>query len=95
MAIKNCILLYFFLYICKKYVEMRILSLDAFKSMVSSNNEFKNSLISKNDIIDWDNGTMVIYSENINKYLEKYACKDADDLIDTLWYSYGVFVKII
>ena len=86
---------YFFLYICKKYVEMGILSLDAFKSMVSSNNEFKNSLISKNDIIDWDNGTMVIYSENINKYLEKYACKDADDLIDTLWYSYGVFVKII
>ena len=83
------------LYICKKYVEMGILSLDAFKSMLSSNNEFKNSLISKNDIIDWDNGTMVIYSENINKYLEKYACKDTDDLIDTLWYSYGVFVKII
>ena len=74
---------------------MGILTLDAFKSMVSSNNEFKNSLISKNDIIDWDNGTMVIYSENINKYLEKYACKDADDLIDALWYSYGVFVKII
>ena len=95
MAIKNCILLYFFLYICKKYVEMGILSLDAFKSMLSSNNEFKNSLISKNDIIDWDNGTMVIYSENINKYLEQYACEDADDLIDTLWYSYGVFVKII
>lgn len=95
MAIKNCLLLYFFLYICKKYVEMGILSLDAFKSMLSSNNEFKNSLISKNDIIDWDNGTMVIYSENINKYLEKYACKDADDLIDTLWYSYGMFVKII
>ena len=74
---------------------MRILSLDAFKSMVSSNNEFKNSLISKNDIIDWDNGTMVIYSENINKYLEKYACKNAEDLVDTLWYSYGMFVKII
>lgn len=94
MAIKNWILLYF-LYICKKYVEMGILSLDAFKSMVSSNNEFKNSLISKNDIIDWDNGTMVIYSENINKYLEKYACKNAEDLVDTLWYSYGMFVKII
>lgn len=74
---------------------MGILSLDAFKSMLSSNNEFKNSLISKNDIIDWDNGTMVIYSENINKYLEKYACKNAEDLVDTLWYSYGMFVKII
>lgn len=83
------------MYICKKYVEMETLTLDDFKNMVSSNNEFKNSLVSKNDIIDWDNGTMVIHSENINKYLEQYACKDADDLIDTLWYSYGMFVKII
>ena len=74
---------------------METLSLDAFKSMVSSSNEFKNSIIGKNDIIDWDNGTMMIYSENINKYLEQYACKDAKDLIDTLWYSYGMFVKII
>ena len=74
---------------------METLSLDAFKSMLSSNNDFKNSLIGKSDIIDWDNGTMMIYNENINKYLEKYACKDANDLIDTLWYSYGMVVKII
>lgn len=74
---------------------METLSLDAFKSMLSSNNDFKNSLIGKNDIIDWDNGTMMIYNENINKYLEQYACKDANDLIDTLWYSYGMVVKII
>lgn len=74
---------------------METLSLDAFKSMLSSNNEFKNSLIGRNDIIDWDNGTMMIYNENINKYLEQYACKDANDLVDTLWYSYGMVVKII
>ena len=74
---------------------METLSLDAFKSMLSSNNDFKNSLIGRNDIIDWDNGTMMIYNENINKYLEQYACKDANDLVDTLWYSYGVFVTII
>lgn len=74
---------------------MGTLTLDAFKSMVSLNNDFKNSLIGKNDIIDWDNGTMMIYSENINKYLEKYACKNAEDLVDTLWYSYGIFVKIV
>lgn len=74
---------------------METLSLDAFKSMLSSNNDFKNSLIGRNDIIDWDNGTMMIYNENINKYLEQYACKDANDLVDTLWYSYGMVVKII
>ena len=74
---------------------METLSLDAFKSILSSNSDFKNSLIGKNDIIDWDNGTMMIYNENINKYLERYACKDANDLIDTLWYSYGMVVKII
>lgn len=74
---------------------MATLTFDDFKSMVSSNDEFKNLLIGKNDIIDWDNGTMMIYSENINKYLEKYACKNAEDLVDTLWYSYGVFVKIV
>ena len=74
---------------------MGTLTLDAFKSMVSSSNEFKNSLIGTNDIIDCDNGTMMIYSENINKYLEKYACKNAEDLVDTLWYSYGIFVKIV
>lgn len=74
---------------------METLTLDAFKNMVSSSTDFKNLLISKSDIIDWDNGTMVIYSENINKYLEKYACKNAEDLVDTLWYSYGIFVKIV
>lgn len=74
---------------------MVTLSFEDFKNIVSNSNEFKNSIINKNDIIDWDNGTMVIYQENIGKYLEKYSCKDANDLVDTLWYSYGMFVKII
>lgn len=71
------------------------MSLDAFKDMVKTNDDFKKEIISKNDVVDIDNGTMMIYTENLNKYLEKYACKDANDLIDTLWYSYGVFVKVI
>lgn len=32
---------------------------------------------------------------NMTKYLEKYACKDEQDLSDTLWYSYGVFLRIL
>lgn len=72
-----------------------VMSLDAFKDMVKTNDDFKKEIISKNDVVDIDNGTMMIYSENLNKYLEQYSCKDANDLIDTLWYSYGVFVKVI
>ena len=74
---------------------MTTLTFDDFKNMVSVDSDFKNSLVGKNDIIDWDNGTMTIYSENINKYLEQYACKNADDLVDTMWYSFGMFVKVI
>ena len=72
-----------------------VMSLDAFKDMLKSDIDFKKEIINKNDVVDIDNGTMMIYSENVGKYLEKYACKDAEDLIDTLWYSYGVFVKVI
>ena len=42
-----------------------------------------------------DNGTMIIHRENISKYLERYMCKDEDDLQDTMWYYYGVFVKVV
>ena len=49
----------------------------------------------RSDIIDYDNGTMTIYSENLQKYLEKYCCKNENDLSDTLWYGYGIFLKII
>ena len=31
-----------------------------------------------------DNGTMVIHRQNISKYLERYMCKDEDDLQDTM-----------
>lgn len=49
----------------------------------------------RSDIIDFDNGTMTVFSENISKYLEKYSCKNTDDLSDALWYGYGIFLKII
>lgn len=71
------------------------LTLDSFRDMVSENDNFKDMIVGRNDFIDMDNGVMRIYSEHINKYLEKYACKDAEDLQDTLWYSYGVYCQVI
>lgn len=68
------------------------MTLEEFKSNAEN---IKQELLMRNDIIDKDNGSMIIYSENINKYLEKYMCKNAQDLEDTLWFSYGIYVKII
>lgn len=49
----------------------------------------------KKDNIDFKNGIMTIHKSNINRYLEKYMCKNAEDLSDTLYYSLGVWVKIV
>lgn len=49
----------------------------------------------RNDVFDMDNGTAVIQRRNLGKYLEKYACRDEEDLSDTLWYNYGMFVRIV
>jgi len=65
-----------------------------FEEFKANVNIIKN-MFNRSDIIDIDGGTMIIYSENINKYLEKYSCKNAEDLEDTMWFSYGVFVKIV
>ena len=73
----------------------KVFSLDSFKDMISNNNDFKEEIISKQDLIDLDNGVMRIYAENLNKYLEKYACKNAEDLENTLYYSYGIYCTVI
>ncbi len=70
-------------------------TLDSFKEMVNTNKDFKNEITHKKDFIDLDNGVMRIHHENINEYLEKYLCKDAEDLEDTLWYNYGIFCQVI
>lgn len=69
---------------------------DDFKEMAKSN-EFIDKFTNNNrhDLIDFDNGVMRIYSENLNKYLEQYSCKDAEDLEDTLYYSYGIYCEVI
>ena len=48
-----------------------------------------------NDIIDLDNGSMIIQRENLNKYLKLHMCADEVSLIDYMWYNYGVIVKVI
>ena len=71
------------------------LAFDAFKDLMANDTSFRKEITNTNDIIDMDNGTMVIHRQNITKYLERYMCKDEDDLQDTMWYNYGVFVKVI
>ena len=76
-------------------MKTQTLTLEEFKTLAKEK-EFKERFTeSKDDIIDLDNGTMVIHRCNLNKYLEQYICKDEDDLSDTLYYSYGIYVTII
>lgn len=55
----------------------------------------KQKKLKRDDVKDPENGTWIIYSENLNKYLERYACKDVNELSDTLWFSYGIFVTVV
>lgn len=73
----------------------KVLSLDAFKEMVNTDDDFKKSITNRKDVIDKDNGVMRIYRENINKYLEEYYCKDSDELEDKLYHCYGIFCSVI
>ena len=76
-------------------MKTKTLTLEEFKTLAKEQ-EFKNRFVEpKDDIIDLDNGTMIIHRCNLNKYLEQYICKDEDDLSDTLYYSYGIYVTII
>lgn len=64
-------------------------SIDEFKELMEKKKPFKL------DDIDFENGRMMIHRCNIDKYLEKYACKDEFDLSDTMWNSFGCFVKVV
>lgn len=70
-------------------------SLDSFKDALRTDKEFKAKISEVSDMLDFDNGSAIIHRENIGKYLETYLCKDENDLEDTLWYNYGVYVKIV
>lgn len=64
-------------------------TLESFKDYVKSERS------KTKDDIDVKNGKMTIHKSNVNKYLEKYMCKNEDDLFDTLYNSFGIWTKII
>lgn len=68
------------------------MTLEEFKRVAT---KIKRDISQKDDIINIEHGIMKIHAENLNKYLEKYACKDLQDLQDTLYYRCGIFVKLI
>ncbi len=49
---------------------MQTLNLESFKEMVNTNPSFKEKL-TDSDVISFDNGTMIIKRQNLNKYLQK------------------------
>lgn len=81
------------------------MTFDAFKEKVSNDASFRDQFSSleeksgkttyNRDVIDVDNGFMLVSRNNLQKYLEQYMCKTEEDLQDTLWYNYGVFLKIV
>lgn len=73
----------------------KVLSLDDFKDMVNNNPDFTEKITHRKDFIDKQHGIMRIYSENVNKYLEEYYCKNVEDLQDRLYYTYGIFCTVI
>ena len=68
------------------------MTLEEFKE---NSSKLRDRILRRSDVIDFDNGSMTVYKENLNKYLEKYGCKDEYDLSETLWFSYGVYVKVV
>ena len=73
----------------------QFISLEVFKDLMNNDVSFKESITVVDDIIDFDNGTMLVYKQNLSKYFEQYMCKTEDELSDTLWFNYGIFLKII
>ena len=74
--------------------QQRTLSLDAFKELVKEDKEFKRSF-KRNDFIDYANGIGTIYRENLMSELEKFECKNEEELLASLWYPHGVFAKVV
>ena len=82
-------------------------TLDSFKNAVKTDTAFKNSIINRTDegnmfssdtgtdLFDLDNGVAIIHERNLIKYLEKYMCRDQDELSDYLYYNKGIFLKVI
>lgn len=42
-----------------------------------------------------ETGVAIIHEKNLMKYLEKFMCKNQDELSDFLYYKKGIFLKVI
>ena len=73
----------------------KTLTLEDFQKKIKDTPSFIDTIIDRVDVVDIEHGKLTIYSEHLSKYLEQYACKDEEDLSDTLWYNYGVLVTVI
>ena len=46
------------------------------------------------EFFDTNHGVAEIPKNKLNQYLEKYCCKNENELSDTLWLNYGVLLKV-
>ena len=72
----------------------KTLTLDGFKELVKTDDDFKQKLV-RHDILDRETGLGIIYRENLMKEMERFMCKDEEDLSNTLYNAYGIFVRIV
>lgn len=80
-------------------------SLDSFKEAINIDKNFKDSILENigadmdkhagADTFDPDNGVAIIHEKNLMAYLEKFMCKNKEELSDFLYYKKGIFLKII
>ena len=56
---------------------------------------FNESDTPTSDVFDFDNGSILIYKDNLKKYLNSHSCRNESELKDSMWFDYGIVVKII
>lgn len=80
----------------------KVFSLTEFKDAVKSDrikilDDIGNNMdkASDNDKFYPEEGIAVIHQKNLMKYLEKFMCKNLNELSDFLYYKKGIFLKVI
>lgn len=73
----------------------KVFSLAEFKEAVKEDRVKIVDETNEKDMFYPDNGIAVIHEKNLMKYLEKFMCKNQDELSDFLYYKKGIFLKVI
>lgn len=79
---------------------MEKFSFDSFKESVKTNSILKDigdnmDSNANKDMFYPDSGIAIIHERNLMKYLEKFMCKNQEELSDFLYYKKGIFLKVI